>query len=228
MRVCQPGPPARKARSTSASRRMATCSLAGFRPGPRVRRIAAIVAATPPPGVTTAEDQSILTPLADPIGLVEWAAALEVRIVGLRFFAVGIAAGNQVCGIIVVWRPNQEDHPAAPQGKTLQPQFTVGGACIFHRDHGIVEGGLQPGKIDLVFAQIEATFRIVPSDQGTECICVLLIGQSVLESSSRIERYAASCGKTVFRTGELLITWRGKVRGQPKCMGEIWARQSRS
>jgi hypothetical protein len=69
MRVCQPGPLARNAPTTSRSRRIATCSLAGFFPGPRVRRSVPIVAATPPPGVTTPLLQSILRARALPRGV---------------------------------------------------------------------------------------------------------------------------------------------------------------
>ena len=97
-RVCQPTPPALKAPSTSASRRMATCSFGGFLPGPRARRMAAIVAATPPPGVTMARDQLTLSWPVDCAGAAAWAAAicaaLKVSKVVVGFLAIGIAAGD--------------------------------------------------------------------------------------------------------------------------------------
>ena len=59
IRVCQPGPSARNAARISGSIRIATCSLVGFLFFPRVFRSALIVAATPPPCVTTPCFQSM-------------------------------------------------------------------------------------------------------------------------------------------------------------------------
>ena len=95
IRVCQPGPLDRNAARTSGSKRMATCSLVGFLFFPRVLRSVLRVAATPPPGVTTAFPQSI--PLGDTdVAAAACAAAicsaLKIFKVILDFRAVGIAA----------------------------------------------------------------------------------------------------------------------------------------
>jgi hypothetical protein len=102
---------------------MATCSFTGLLLGPRVLLNAAIVALTPPPGVAVASLQLIVV-FAEG-RLIE--AALAVAIseglkrdeVVVSFFAVGIAAGYEVRGVITARGPNQEDNLAPPHSKAL-------------------------------------------------------------------------------------------------------------
>ena len=117
-RVCQPGPLALKADSTSGSRRMAICSLVGALFLPLTLRSSAIVAATPPPDVRTALLQS--TPVGGPSGPAAakaasiWACSLPFKVV-FDFRSVGIAArdylgpspfgsGRPICSGALCWR----------------------------------------------------------------------------------------------------------------------------
>lgn len=60
--------------------------------------------------------------------------------------------------------PHQKDDPPAPHGQALQPQFTVGLAIIFHRDHREIEGTFTLGEIDVVLVEIERPLGIVSGD----------------------------------------------------------------
>ena len=151
---------------------MATCSFAGFLFGPRVLRSAAIVAATPPPGVAIALLQSTATAALLEERLIEAAFAaaiwdgLKRDEVVVSFFTVGIAAGDEMRGVITAWGPDQENDLAAPHSQALQPKFAIAFAIVFYRDHWEVENGLQFRKINLVLPDIFPSLRLVPSDHG--------------------------------------------------------------
>ena len=104
---------------------MATCSFTGFLFGPRVLRSAAIVAATPPPGVAIALLQSTLVFPEERLIEAAFAAAISDGLkrdeVVVSFFAVGIAAGDEMRGVITARGPDQEDDFALPHAKALQP-----------------------------------------------------------------------------------------------------------
>jgi hypothetical protein len=96
-RVCQPGPLALRAPTTSGSSRIATCSFAGRLFGPRVRRSTARVEATPPPDVTVPLLQTTFTDSSDGSVVAAFrAAAISAALKGLEvvvgFLTVGIAA----------------------------------------------------------------------------------------------------------------------------------------
>lgn len=117
-RVCHPGPLARRAPTTSWSRRMATCSLAGFLLGPRVLGRLARVSATPPPGVTVPSLQSIFSLREVRTGAADFAAAISAELKRaeevIGFFAIGITTGNQMRGVVTARSPHQEDDSALP------------------------------------------------------------------------------------------------------------------
>lgn len=147
---------------------MATCSFAGFLFGPRVLRSAAIIAVTPPPGVTTALRQSTLA-FREAVTLdFDFAAAiwdgLKAEEVVVGFFTVGIAARDEMRGVITARGPDQKDNPAAPHAQALQPEFTIALAIIFHRDHRVVENRFKRSQINLVLADVTASLRLVPRD----------------------------------------------------------------
>ena len=173
MRVCQPGPSARKAAKTSGSSRIATCSFVGFRFFPLALRNAPIVEATPPPGVTTPDFQSIPSG-ADVGAAAAFAAAtcsgLKIFKVVLDLRSVCIAARDQVSSVMPLG-PNQEDDPSTPHSQALQSQFPVGFAIIFNRDHRKVESVFKFSKINVVLLEIESSLRFVPGDHLSKCIC---------------------------------------------------------
>ena len=57
-------------------------------------------------------------------------------------------------GVITTRGPDQEDYSASPHAQALQPKFTVALAIVFHRDHRVIENGLQLSKINLVLADV--------------------------------------------------------------------------
>lgn len=135
---------------------MATCSFAGLLFGPRVRRSAATVSATPPPGVIAPLFQS--TPAAVAVGspiAAAFAAAISFALKRLKvlvgFLTVGIAARNQMRGLITPRSPNQEDDATLPHAKALQPKLAVAFARIFHRDQRVVETGSSAARSILCF-----------------------------------------------------------------------------
>jgi hypothetical protein len=160
---------------------MATCSFAGFLFGPRVLRSADTVAATPPPGVTTALLQLTLDLLGGWLPAAARAAAISAELkrceVLVGFFAVGISARDQMSSVITARSPNQEDNSALPHAQALEAQFTVAFAIVFHRDHRVVEDGFQASKIYLVLPEILPSLRLVPSDHRSDCICILKLSQ---------------------------------------------------
>jgi hypothetical protein len=148
---------------------MATCSFAGFLLGPRVFRSAAMVALTPPPDVTVAWVQSIATfPEGPDAGALAFAAVTPVGLerdeVRVGFFSVGMAAGDEVRGVVTVRSPDQENDAALPQAQALQPKLTVAFAIVFHRDHRVVKDGFQFGEIDPVLSDVLTSLWLIPRD----------------------------------------------------------------
>jgi len=147
---------------------MATCSLVGLLFGPRTRRTDAIVAATPPPGVTTPLSHSTRRERLEAGGAAAFAAAiwagLKAGEVGFDLLAVGITAGNQVGDVVASESPDEKDDTTAPESKALQARFTVILAVVFDSEHRVIKYGLQFGEIDPVFPEVFAPFRVVPGD----------------------------------------------------------------
>ena len=67
-------------------------------------------------------------------------------------------------GVITARSPDQEDSSALPHAQALKAQFTVAFAIVFHRDHRVVEDGLQVSKINLVLPEVLPSLRLVPGD----------------------------------------------------------------
>jgi len=167
-RVCHPGPLARRADTSSWSRRMATCSLAGFLLGPRVLRKPPSVAATPPPCVAVACCQSILLLPGVLTGAAAFAAAICWRLKrveeGIGFFSIGITAGNDVRGLFAARGPHQKDDPPLPHAQALYPEFAVALASIFHGDHGLIENRFEFSQVKPVLFDVLAPLWFVPRD----------------------------------------------------------------
>jgi hypothetical protein len=140
-----------------------------------------MVAATPPPGVAIALLQSTLALLEERLIEAVFAAAISDGLkrdeVVVSFFAVGIAARDEMRGVITAWGPDQEDDFALPHSQASQPKFTIAFAIVFCRDHRVVENGFQLRKINLVLPDIFPSLRLVPSDHLSECICSLTTSQ---------------------------------------------------
>ena len=66
--------------------------------------------------------------------------------------------------VIPARSPDQEDNSALPRAQALKAQFTVAFAIVFHRDHRVVEHGLQVSKIYLVLPEVLPSLRLAPSD----------------------------------------------------------------
>ncbi len=86
-------------------------------------------------------------------------------------------------GVIIVRGPDQEDDSALPHAQALQPEFTVVFAIVFHRDHWVVENGLQLSKINLVFSKewvgVSRTANYLPATANTALGLALAMARSV-------------------------------------------------
>jgi hypothetical protein len=165
MRVCQPAPSARKASSTSGSKRIATCSLVGFLFLPRTRRICVTVAVTPLPRVTTAPLQSF--DLRRPSGAAAIAAsicfALKAGEKFFGFFALCISARYNVSARVTLG-PNQNDDPALVHSEAHESLLSVGEPIVFLCEHWGIKHRLQQRQIDPVPPLVWPTFRLIPGD----------------------------------------------------------------
>jgi hypothetical protein len=175
--------------------------------GPRVFRMEATVVATPPPRVTTPTLQFVGSSVALTSDAAAFAAAISARLNGLEvfvsFFAIGMAAGDQMRGVVSARRPDQEDDSTAIDAQALQPKLPIVFSVIFHGDHWSVKDRLQIRKIDLVLAEVLASLRLVPADHAQIVDAICAVAEEL--------RYAAASSVLVLPNAEL-------KRPPPSCL----------
>ena len=159
-RVCQPRPPALKKATTSGDRRKAVGTLRAAFCGPRLRRSAARVAVTPPPGVTMAWSQStaVVGGLSSSgTGRAGAAASAASGSKGGKvasgFMFVGMAAGNQV-GVVSAWGPDQDDDPPASLRQAFQALLAIGAAGVLGSHQRKIKGDFQHGQVNSMLAKV--------------------------------------------------------------------------
>lgn len=63
-------------------------------------------------------------------------------------------------------RPNNEDNPVLPESQASQPEFPIGFAVVFVRDHWRVEGRFDFCDVDPVLLEIRSALGLIPSDHA--------------------------------------------------------------